>query len=479
MGAGIIDKPRISVPEPAKLITIPDLELHYKMNDNAADNTVVDSSDSAVDGGYFSLGVPKNTNLGSVAGKINTALSFDAVGIFVRTGQSYESVFQDSFSIEMWVELVDGQPVSPQHFFANSTFNNKVSALVTSAGIIQFNYEANGNEANYASANAVFPNGATGWYHLVFVADKTVNGPDGLKVYVNAIQETAGGTDGDTSGITFSDYSNATDMFFGSNDSGGSWLGGNIDDIRLYGKALIQSEIDALFNFNNGTENDFALSQNLIGSWLNPRVPNGQDYSPTGDDGYLVGAVGVTFDKYGIYNNMSGVLGGMELANALGTASGLTRLSFSAWVYKAGAITGDRWIFDTDGPMARFYANATAPGVGRLPVLDIHGNNGGRYLIEGENNSWEIGRWIHVGGVWRGGNDGDLYLDGEKVSKIIVTATTPDYLQVPPPLTQGRIGVRADILMSAWDGKIAGFEWYGDEVKSDEWYAQQYERGLV
>jgi len=49
---------------------------HYKMNDNLPTPVVVDSTGTK-NGTYSDLGVPVNTNTGSVAGKINRALDLD------------------------------------------------------------------------------------------------------------------------------------------------------------------------------------------------------------------------------------------------------------------------------------------------------------------------------------------------------------------------------------------------------------------
>ena len=43
--------------------------------------------------------------------------SFDGTDDYIDTGQNFSSVFNDSFSISLWVKLDDGQPASTQYFF--------------------------------------------------------------------------------------------------------------------------------------------------------------------------------------------------------------------------------------------------------------------------------------------------------------------------------------------------------------------------
>lgn len=260
--------------------------LQYRCNDNAANSDVVNTGYNPIAGTYRTFAAPVNTSLGSVPGKINTALDFDSVSNnVIDANQDLEEVFKDSFTIAFWINLVDGQSGSTQYFFNNQSAGDGVQFWVTGGGFLQFNYQAGSNQALSASASNVISNGATGWIHLLVIADAKVRGENGLKIYLNGERVSLGptGNFGDTSGVTFGQYSNTTDFLIPNAYEGD--FNGDIDDIRVIDKALSDEEVKFLFNFDDGTEYQTGIYDSLIGAWLNKAVANtAKDYSSQGND---------------------------------------------------------------------------------------------------------------------------------------------------------------------------------------------------
>ena len=74
------------------------LVMHYKMNDDAANTTVTDSSDS----GFTGTWQHGNTEDDSVAGKINEALSFDGTNDYILSGDVTDFDYDTPFSTSLW-----------------------------------------------------------------------------------------------------------------------------------------------------------------------------------------------------------------------------------------------------------------------------------------------------------------------------------------------------------------------------------------
>lgn len=235
--------------------------VQYKLNDNAASSTVIDSSNNTVNGTYKDVATGEiNTSTGSVAGKINTALDFDG-DEYINTNQTFQSIFRSSFSISFWMKPADGRPASIQYPFGTQDTDVPISRTITQLrtdGVLLFQYRSNNVIAEVRTANPVFADGAETWHHIVFIADSTVGGIGGLKIYLDNVLQTADVSyQGDTTGINFGLWT--SDLNFpiaavNTNSDLSQFFIGSIDDFRIYSKVLSADEIAALYNSGNGTE---------------------------------------------------------------------------------------------------------------------------------------------------------------------------------------------------------------------------------
>lgn len=230
--------------------------LQYKMNDNASSTVVVDSQ-----GTNGTLVGGDNTSDKAVVGKIQGALRLNGTDDYIDTNQLLLTTFRSSFSISCWVNLVDGQPAAVKSLWGtyNSSNDCVYLQMQNTGGIIVFQYAANTLKGTTAkSASAVFPNNTTGWQHVVCVADSTINGVGGKKIYVNGAVVVLDVTEnGSTLNQVFASYSSANNMTYGAIMVSGSptqWCAGDYDDFRIFNKALTEKEIWGLYNTGRGTE---------------------------------------------------------------------------------------------------------------------------------------------------------------------------------------------------------------------------------
>lgn len=234
----------------------PNLELHYKLNDNASNTTVVDSSSNVVNG---TLGGGDNTSVKSVGGKINNAFDLNGTDDYIDTNQTLQSVFRASFSFGAWINLDDGRVASVQTICGiRQTATNGIDFDVFN-GYLRLRYKAGtGGGITRAETNVIFPDGVTGWYHVVATVDENVIGANAVKIYVNSVlQELAyGGDSGE--GVDFSQFTTTTKFYVGATSDTNiatMFVSGLMDDFRIYSKVLTQTEINNLYNSGNGTEN--------------------------------------------------------------------------------------------------------------------------------------------------------------------------------------------------------------------------------
>ena len=139
---------------------------HYKMNDNATNTTVVDSSR---DNTGTSI---RNTNTMSTSGKINTALEFNGASDYIDCGNDNSLNFgTGNFSVSAWIKT--NVSVTPSYF-------SIVDKWHVSENWEYFLFLDNPDDvaAFYVSDNVSFPEvfGTTNvvdnkWHHIVGVYD--------------------------------------------------------------------------------------------------------------------------------------------------------------------------------------------------------------------------------------------------------------------------------------------------------------------
>ncbi|MEI6191185.1 MAG: LamG domain-containing protein [bacterium] len=201
------------------------LVAHYKMNDNLGTTVVLDNK-----GSYNGTSV-RNTDQLDTTGKINGALSFVSANsdqILATDGMTGGS---NPFSIAFW--LKDSLAGTLQTIISfgsggyNYIWNANTNKLVCDSGL-------------RTSSATPYNDGA--WHHWVFVNNSGVG-----QFYRDGI------TDGSPGGFSY--QGSPTNIWIGSlTGNSGYFLNGQLDDVRIYNRALSAGEVAALYNGGYGTE---------------------------------------------------------------------------------------------------------------------------------------------------------------------------------------------------------------------------------
>jgi len=209
---------------------------HWKLNDDAADTTVVDSSHNSNDGA-----AQQNTEDVTTTGKIGGALSFDGSSDYITVsdpaGGELDFGSSGDFSISAWCRS-DGTGVN-QRIVSKGNY----WVMITAGDVFQAGL-TDGVDAQVAvGGSSDMCDGE--WHHIVGTFDR-----DGvLTVYLDGTVE---GTPADISGE--GDIDNSYDLHIGSHVTPSDYFNGDIDNVAIFNRVLAAKEVQYLYNAGNGTE---------------------------------------------------------------------------------------------------------------------------------------------------------------------------------------------------------------------------------
>jgi hypothetical protein len=384
---------------------VPDCVGHWKMNDDANNTTVVDSTDNGNDGTFNDLSGDPNTNAHSLGGKINNALSFDGTDDFVDIGNV---IGTGAYTKTAWIKRATGPFV-----------NNIVSADTAShAFFAPENYSfrlAAGHNGSWGLVKDSVPLAVDTWYFVAVTFDPAVESGK-MVLYKNGVEVD------DANNVPT--QSSSTTTYIGRFLSG-YYFGGVMDNVTVFDRALSTDEIETLFNNGDGRETIPAGSTSLQAFY----VANGWTIDVTDDFKSKVDF------HYSSISNQDGWIG-INVANDNGYAS-----------ISAGSDSGESYFYYeaiVDGNMV-FEQELRYADDGTLYIsYDVNSNN--LYLSHvgyGDANAynWQTtpnplqGTWasesvdVAVGGGSQGiaMGTGEAYLDNFEIT----TATLLDW----PPIT--------------------------------------------
>jgi len=277
----------------------------WKMNDDAANTTVIDSV------GSNTGSAAHNTDTMSVVGKISDALEFDTtVNDHVDCGNNATLAITSEITIMAWVKpesTGDGRTILKRMNLINWVPYNYDFYLSAGGNIIFYFYDTadRGTSSSGTVTDSV-------WTHI---AVTYVDATDSAKFYIN------GSLDTDTTITGTLPATGTQSLWIGSRPYPTDCFpfSGAIDDVRIYDSELNQTEISALYNLGNGTEDE------------NPT------YS-SGDNMELYTSTNVEIDL------TSATVKAMILSNAEPTSVKLSRVGTGTTMTSASLVDSD--IFD-------------------------------------------------------------------------------------------------------------------------------------
>ena len=245
--------------------------LQYKLNENAANSTVVDSVGSHTGSAAELDKTPVNTSVLSSVGKLpaGTPLAYDFdKQYYIYTPSTSDITFGDGtndspFSISLWVyyEVVATQS---QMVYKGTSSDWEYNLAVMNAppgypGETYVQCSLKDNSESAVAARAGYKIGwnfpIETWTHVVATYDGRGGNSayDGIEIYVNT---SASVNQRSSSGGTYVAMEDTGEnLGVGSKDDTGNFsTSGKLDDVRIYNVELTQTQINELYNGGAGTE---------------------------------------------------------------------------------------------------------------------------------------------------------------------------------------------------------------------------------
>ncbi len=214
---------------------------HWKMNEaswNGTTDQVVDSSTSSFDG--TSQGSATTTGSG-----FSRSGTFDGTGDYVSMGDNLDIVDTTDFTLSAWVNrsafTADDQIIAKRTDEASSAVGYTLWIDGDGADDIRFEVsDVTSNDEYLMETTAAIT--TTGWHHIVVVWDD--DNETNTAIYVDGVKDVSSRTG------TFANINSLanSEAFAVSGESdGGELWDGQIDDVRVYNRALMYEEVTRLY----------------------------------------------------------------------------------------------------------------------------------------------------------------------------------------------------------------------------------------
>ncbi|NQU44677.1 LamG domain-containing protein [bacterium] len=216
---------------------------HYKMNDDAPSGVVSDSL------GHHGLlerdGMGEEyTTLWTQTGLVQSALDFNGTDMRIDCGNSTDFALVGDMAVSLWIRpdgwgeantgyLIERYNVGGYRLFLQAGTN----------GLSFFGRTSGGASQQVASSSNAVTLGV--WQHVVVTRVGTT-----VSFYVNGVYAGGGAIE------NISEDSGNANLYIANRPTWDRTFDGLIDDVRLFDRALTQSEIEGLYRFGSGTEED-------------------------------------------------------------------------------------------------------------------------------------------------------------------------------------------------------------------------------
>ena len=424
--------------------------------------------------------VGMSTTTSPVAGKIGQALQFDGSSSYV----SAPSVsFSSDFTFSAWVKLKSNSvsdylvPIIAKGLW-NGNFNGDGAIGIAPANFVQtgagqwiFNVY-NGGINTFIQD----PSSATvgSWVYIVGVKQGTNE-----YLYKNGVQIANGTASG-----SFSNSPNTVEIGAYPGNEAATALNGDIDDVRVYNRALSANEIEQLYNLgtaNLAHANTVNVGNGLVGYWpfdgstVNWSTGQASDLSGQGNTGALVGMSTTTSPvagKLGQALSFNGVSSYVSIPGSTQYIVSTNPFTVSAWVYLNNFNNGVAPVIttlrtNTSNPWYLLVASPSASS-GAYTGIDLcSGDSAWANLKNNVDFSSNFGGWHHIVATYNGSGSATnanfaLYLDGVSQSLVNTGFLCGTAAQASD------IGSNANGSGNFWDGKLDDVRIYDRALSASE-----------
>ncbi len=309
---------------------------HWTMDGKDIGTSVVDSSGNGFNG--YLVGTNNATSSRKSIGKVGQAFSFGGQTTGGINLGSSSSLNPTRFTISGWINVNN-----PQTYAYNYIYSNARDNCQTGLSGIDFKIYANdalsgticgaGTVHSVSYGNAI---ATSTWTHVAFSYDGS-----NLRLYKNGVLVATQANTTDPATPSFNSYIGSMAISNGSSLT----LNGKLDDVRLYNRALSNTEIAQLAAQggasvgSSNTVSQTGINSGLVGYWtfdgknMNWKTGKALDSSGNSNDGTLV-SLGTTsspaIGKIGQALKFSGI--GYIDAGTLSSLNGATAFTLAVWV---------------------------------------------------------------------------------------------------------------------------------------------------
>lgn len=439
---------------------------------NWATGTTFDRSGSGNDGAFTGL----STSSSPVLGKLGQALNFNGYSSVIETAAPSSLNGSSAFTASFWAAPTTTDTGNVALSIRSGTVDDSGFVIITDSSHAGFGPEVDwpaqsltikGSDPSLALIN--------GKYHFyVFVSRSATD----HELFVDGVSQ-------GTSNTSLALANPLTNITIGAKYSafgGSGFHSGPIDDVRVYNRALSNTEINQLYTVTSGGHRDMSIAgpgnvgSGLAGWWTfdgKNLVNNVADSSRQGSNAYLLGftstSSAVAIGKIGQALSFNGTAGFVQLPNdpfssypTLGSNTGSFNLSFSVWFKTT---VGGPILFQDDGAaipsnlpsgyVPAIYVDTTT---GKIRATMFWHNATANQLVSG--SSYTDGKWHHLVDTYGSGVE-TLYVDGAQVG----TQTQNQYGYASGYAYYVGVGFNSG---SGWNGLPANFSYFNgplDDVR--------------
>jgi hypothetical protein len=381
-----------------------------------------------------------NGSTQSIEGKIGTSASFNGSSSYITTSNPFsgQSGSNQEYSVSLWFKADSFTNVTYPTLFKG--FNSSNSAQTppfvwTDGSIIRFH--------GYKYGDATVSLNTGQWYHLVVIE----NG-DSIEIWLDGVSKTLGA-------LTTWDQVNADQIKFGADSASlaSTAFDGSIDQIRIFDRALLSSEVTTLYGESNTSTTKSTTDIFDDGS----AVALYEFEEGAKDTGGVTGYIGAA----GIFNGSSGHID-------LGTTDFVQNnnsLSISAWCYFEDLSTANSIVTKWNNSGIEESWGFWHYGAGSTTLHFAH-RDASNNVTSSYSNTSAISEntWHHCVLVWNGSTV-TYYVDGAQVG----TSTNSDFNSATKTSSANIIiGAQNEGSASQMTGKIDQVRLFNKGLSSSE-----------
>lgn len=212
-------------------------QAHWKLDENTG-TSAADAS------GNSNTGTLAN-GANWVAGKIGTAVNFDAVDNVINAGSGASLDNLAALTIAAWIKInTIGEGASPGRILHKGTGTSAVAGwqfVTQNTHTIGFAVDHATTDLNRVAANNVLTPGQ--WHHVAVTWTGSATATN-VKLYIDGVETGTYASTTNGSGTRTSDASSS--VFIGNNSTGERTFDGAIDDVRVYNRVITAAELQAI-----------------------------------------------------------------------------------------------------------------------------------------------------------------------------------------------------------------------------------------